>query len=340
MMANPLKRCVIKPTSACTADCATCRHRRSLHKSMQGADNLPFERWIDLIEESSGSGASGLVISGGEPTLYPRLLELVDAARACSMHVKLNTNGSRVGPEIARSLVETGLGEVQISLYSANEFRHDLMRRCRGLWKLATHAVRCFGQMKARFPRFGNHVQTLLSRENLHELPDLIELCLSLGADSLAITYLEGDFSGEHLPSVRDIETFRALTLPAATEVCRQLVEPMRSRAISVINSLFSSNILVPTDWAMGRYQPEIPPDGPACIRPHSMALVMPNGDVHPCNIVEYTHGPVMGNCRQRSLKSIRDDGKWTQFLSRRFEPCRYCPTVYPLRIPLRQSII
>jgi pyruvate formate lyase activating enzyme len=49
----------------------------------------------------------GVCVSGGEPTLYPGLEEMLRRIKALGFAVKLDTNGSR--PEVLKALVEKGL---------------------------------------------------------------------------------------------------------------------------------------------------------------------------------------------------------------------------------------
>jgi len=49
----------------------------------------------------------GVVISGGEPTLQPGLVEFCRSVKALGYKVKLDTNGSR--PEVIRQLLDAGL---------------------------------------------------------------------------------------------------------------------------------------------------------------------------------------------------------------------------------------
>ncbi len=49
----------------------------------------------------------GVCVTGGEPTLQPRLPRLLERIRALGFAVKLDTNGSR--PEVLRDLLEAGL---------------------------------------------------------------------------------------------------------------------------------------------------------------------------------------------------------------------------------------
>lgn len=56
----------------------------------------PLRGWVD-----------GVVVSGGEPTLAPRLADLLAHVRAQGYAVKLDTNGSR--PEVLSALIDRGL---------------------------------------------------------------------------------------------------------------------------------------------------------------------------------------------------------------------------------------
>ncbi len=56
----------------------------------------PFVGWID-----------GVVVSGGEPTLHPRLGDLFEAVRSTGFKTKLDTNGSQ--PAVVRDLCQDGL---------------------------------------------------------------------------------------------------------------------------------------------------------------------------------------------------------------------------------------
>lgn len=76
---------------------------------------LPFEtveRMLDALVLSEGE-PDLVQISGGEPTLHPRLLDIIAAAKRRRVrHVMLNTNGLRLAaePDLARRLAEPAPG--------------------------------------------------------------------------------------------------------------------------------------------------------------------------------------------------------------------------------------
>ena len=73
---------VLKPTLACTARCETCSTRKRLHGIKKKEPQLGITDWKRLFAEVDSLGLSKLTISGGEPTLYKDLLELIAEGKA------------------------------------------------------------------------------------------------------------------------------------------------------------------------------------------------------------------------------------------------------------------
>ena len=168
-----LRKLVIKPTLACTANCPTCQLRRELHKSLTRSRKLSFEQWLKIFEDANNLGVERLDISGGEPTLYKNLTKLITAGKQYGWYVNVNTNGSLINEEYAEQLLAAGLDSISISIYSNEPKMHDQMRNLEGLWDKATNAVRIFSRLREKFPYFKVSTQCLICRENYRNLADL-----------------------------------------------------------------------------------------------------------------------------------------------------------------------
>ena len=97
-----MKRMVIKPTVNCTANCCGCVSRRALHRSFARNSWLSPEQWISVINQAADLGLEDLHISGGEPTLFPHLVDLIREGKSRGLRVRINTNGSLITPDPAR----------------------------------------------------------------------------------------------------------------------------------------------------------------------------------------------------------------------------------------------
>ena len=327
-----MQHLVIKPTLACTARCPTCAARRDLHRHARKDGQLTFDDWVRVLAEARDLGVWEFTISGGEPTLYERLVELVRIGRVYGWVVRVNTNGSLIDEPLARRLLDAGLNYIDVSLYGSNPAVHDPMRGRRGSWQEATAAIAMLTELAPRYPGFRVMTQTILCRENYLDFPELLRLHHRLGSTGLLVSYLEGDFEGEHLLDEREIKRFREEVLPSIEEVVRGFDRTVRAAALSQLRGLFSPTILADANWARGWYRP----DRGDCQVPREQALVLANGDVHPCNIVEYTHEPVMGNLLEEPLTAVWNGSRWHNFRRDLHPQCEWCPMQLHTYVPLR----
>ncbi len=99
----PEKLSAVLFLAGCNLRCHYC-HNRQIWDSRQNRMPLPTVltelqrrvKWLDAV-----------VVSGGEPTVFPNLIPLLQALRPLGLLIKLDTNGTH--PEIVRKVVEMGL---------------------------------------------------------------------------------------------------------------------------------------------------------------------------------------------------------------------------------------
>jgi pyruvate formate lyase activating enzyme len=89
----------------CNFRCPFC-HNHSLVINPEGYDDIPRPYIMARLTELK-EWVDGVCISGGEPTIHPRLPSLIAEIKGLGLSVKLDTNGSR--PDCLRALLEQGL---------------------------------------------------------------------------------------------------------------------------------------------------------------------------------------------------------------------------------------
>jgi radical SAM protein with 4Fe4S-binding SPASM domain len=329
-MSPTLKHLVIKPELRCTARCPTCSQRRDLHTQARRQRLLTLRDWQDVLAEARQLGVRHLDISGGEPTLYRDLPALIRLGRQHGFIVQLNSNGSRMPASEIGTLADAGLDRVMISLYSHKAHVHDAMRGLPGLWAKATAALSGWADRKACQPGLEVIAQTLLCAENLLQLPELLKLLKRLGVDGVVLSYLEGNFEGAEVFSPQLLTCFDGEVRAQLLRLCREWPWPASLWARRQLGRLFSLRRLPLEYWATGRYHR----DQPSCPKPFQMALILANGDVHPCSVVEYTHEPVMGNLFAASLTSIWQSDAWQAFRRQGHTQCQRCPMLHQSFVP------
>jgi len=89
----------------CNFRCPYC-HNHPLVVNPAGFDDIPRPYIMARLTELK-EWVDGVCISGGEPTIHPRLPSLMAEVKEVGLAVKLDTNGSR--PEVLRQLLAEGL---------------------------------------------------------------------------------------------------------------------------------------------------------------------------------------------------------------------------------------
>ena len=125
-------------TYRCNNNCSHCYNARS-----RQYPELSLEEWKEVIDRVWDQRIPHIVFTGGEPTLYPHLAELIAYAESLGVITGLNTNGRKLAdPAFVQSLVDAGLDHVQITLESHDPAIHDLMVASKGAWEETVAGVR------------------------------------------------------------------------------------------------------------------------------------------------------------------------------------------------------
>lgn len=105
---SPLWRCELVLTSRCNFNCPYCRH--------VGGDDMAYVDAARTVKLWADHGLRNIRFSGGEPTLYNGLFDLVCLAKELGVsRVALSTNGS-AKREIYERLLAKGVDDFSISL--------------------------------------------------------------------------------------------------------------------------------------------------------------------------------------------------------------------------------
>lgn len=120
------KRVIVEPTNACNLACAYCGNKDMLRPRK----NLSLDLYEKLLDEMVVLGIPRLTLHTiGEPTLHPRIAEMVRMATARGRCVSLSTNGTTLGNEkLARELVEAGPDVLNFSADAADEHTLGITR--------------------------------------------------------------------------------------------------------------------------------------------------------------------------------------------------------------------
>jgi uncharacterized radical SAM superfamily Fe-S cluster-containing enzyme len=119
---------VLEITEACNLECPACfaGDAHVKHSSLE-----EIEAMAEAVVRAEGGQADVLMLSGGEPTLHPRFLEVADLVRSKpARYVIVNSNGVRFArqPDFARAVAEREL----LVYLQFDGFTEDVYKALRG----------------------------------------------------------------------------------------------------------------------------------------------------------------------------------------------------------------
>jgi len=157
-----------------------CIHCRATATELSSPTDLPTRAALGIIDQIAAAANPILVLSGGEPLYRSDIFQLARYATDKGLRVALATNGTLVTKDVARMIVDAGVRRVSISLDGADAATHDAFRGIPGAFDAAVHGLR---NLKA----LGMSVQInmTIARHNAHQLPAVLQLARTLGADAL-----------------------------------------------------------------------------------------------------------------------------------------------------------
>src|SRR5450755_2822444 len=157
-----------------------CIHCRATATELSAPSDLTTEAARNIIDQIAEVSTPILVLSGGEPLFRSDIFQLARYGTDKGLRVALATNGTLVTKHVARMIVDSGVQRVAISLDGSDALTHDTFRGIPGAFDAA---IAGFRNLKS----LGMSVQinTTIARHNAHQLPNVLELARSLGADAL-----------------------------------------------------------------------------------------------------------------------------------------------------------
>lgn len=316
-----IKHMVIKPHLGCNCNCSFCESRLKLYEEKKRGKILSLRDWKRILNAGKKLGLKSVHISGGEPTLYNELTDLIKHAKILGLKVNLNTNGILLAnKEYVQNLKSAELDSCTISLYSASPAKHDFIKSYSGAFAKALSAMNNIHKTDIEL-----NLQTILTVNNMNGFFEFIKLSHKLNPKKLFISYLEG-YNNIHHPSKKDIIHFKETIVPNCEDYLKKNFKGnILQKNLKNLNNLFDWGVSY-SNLARGIYNSS---SSINCKNRKSLALILANGDVHPCNAVEYFHRPVVGNLQKKSLKELWNSSNWKKIRKGGSGWCKLCPMTH-----------
>lgn len=105
----------------CNMNCDMCYIRLSKEQMQQVGQIKTADQWLELAKEMKQAGTIFILLTGGEPLLYPEFKKLYTGLKKLGMIITINTNGTLITEDIAAFLSKDKPRRINITLYGASD---------------------------------------------------------------------------------------------------------------------------------------------------------------------------------------------------------------------------
>ncbi len=331
-----LARVYVETTNQCNLDCVTCM--RNVWEEPPGRmSEAVFQRILEGVQAVQPTPS---VFFGGfgEPLTHPLICEMVEQAHQAGAVVELITNGILLEEPMVQRLMAAGLDRVWVSLDGATPESYADVRLGAALPQVIANLQslkKLRGWISEAKPRLG--IAFVAMKRNIAELPELVRLGKSLGADQFSISNV--------LPHTAELRE-EMLYLRSLYECDQRPWEgkPLISMPRIDINPITSDSLinLLKSHPLLATAQEELRLGADACPFVEKASLsVRLDGAVAPCLALLHDHRSYLddtrrqskafsvGSLKERSLVELWQDPNYRDLRERLlyfdFPPCASC---------------
>lgn len=212
----------IEPTSRCQLKCIMCP--RTVFSGEWVNGDMPLSVYKEI--SSHFHLVDDIHIQGwGEPLLHPNIIDMIQIAKAENCRASLTTNGALLTGKISEELIRRGLDIIAISISGANKETHESIR-CGSHFEQFLDNIKTLSflkaEMRSKTPKL--ILSFLMTKTNIKELPETVNLAKDLGINELVATNLD-------YVATRAQDDLKAFSCSEADINYKNFIETARKRA-------------------------------------------------------------------------------------------------------------
>ncbi len=275
-----------------------CKHCYSQSVDQPAPDELSTEEAFGLVDELSKWGIGLLIIDGGEPLCRDDVLHVVKYASSKGIRTTIGSNGTLIDEAMAGRMLDAGVMAVAISIDAADAQTHDSFRGMSGAFEQALKGTEACKNTGLPF-----QLNMVIRKQTLSQVEDMLRLAVDCGAN--AAEFFDLVAAGRAKLECKDDvlsndERKRIMEwLAQAQEDCPIVI---RVPGCPMYPLLLQQKQIQPRRFPVHMLQ-RIPYYSRGCAAgmPMGYVMVLANGEVNPCMLLQVK----LGNVREQNIISI-----------------------------------
>lgn len=283
----------IEPTNYCNLNCPHCQ-RTYWSKKNVNLDVNSFQRILDQFPHLSAVKLQGV----GEPLLNNQLISMLKLGEKRGISMSFFSNGTVCNEKIAEQLLQ--LKDTQI-IFSIDAATAEVFEKIRvgGDFEKILSNIKNLIQLRGNKNQPQVSIWTVITKENIHEIPDIVRLAKELRVDWITLQTFLSDWGKEDVKGHTD-------PIRVSVKSDRFIIVLKESQRIARENQvdlrIYYGNFLSKKE---------------KCYWPWTSAFIACNGDVVPCCVLSDSDTIKMGNVFEKDFSEIWKSKKYQDFRDR-----------------------
>ena len=170
----------------CNFRCKMCYVRKTEEQiRAEGKTIANWERWLEIAKELREAGTLYLLLTGGEPFLYPNFRQLYEELHRMGFLIMINTNGTMITEETLLWLREMAPHRVNLTLYGGSPETYGRICGNPAGYDRAMFALKSLKEMGVP-----TVVNASMIPENAEDLEKIMAVGKGLGLNTRISTYM------------------------------------------------------------------------------------------------------------------------------------------------------
>lgn len=288
----------------CNMNCDMCYIRLSRTEMEKKGRMRTADEWISMGEEMERAGVLFLLLTGGEPLLFPDFRRLYLSLRERGIILTVNTNGTLIDADWAAFFGENKPRRINITLYGADDRAYEMLCHYPGGFEKTVQGIRLLKERGVDVKINGS-----VTKSNRNDMEKIYAIGRELGAPVHMDTYMLPGIHERKLP-------FEAQSRLEPEEAAAAEMEMLRNEMNPEDLRMYVQQMLLQIKKEGNVYS-----EGITCMAGNCSFAVNWQGEMRPCVTLEEPSVPVFETGFESAWQQISEKVK----AYRVNEKCRQC---------------
>jgi MoaA/NifB/PqqE/SkfB family radical SAM enzyme len=322
-------------TNSCNLRCRMCgqwNEEGYMHnRTNSSGSHMELADWQRLVDEVASYNITSILVRGGEPFLFPGIIELLEYINSKGIYISIDTNGT-ILHQYATDIIRIGNIHITFSVDGPEEI-HDKVRDAKGCFKKIKENVALLNDLeKDSEHKISKSICFTISKYSYKGLGEMPDIARSMSVTTINIVpyyYFSKEVGKKYEAELRKNFNCGAFSWRGFQQdnsgIDFNIFKEEYRKYLANLKGIYNFPYmdLTEDDYRSWFNDPTTPVGSLTCMNIEKLIDIQPDGEANFCvDFPDYS----IGNIKESSIKDIWNNPRASQFRSyRRKKPLSIC---------------